>query len=346
MIPKSSAIYLPKEKVLSASLDRLFGEEEGHISRKMGIDQRFYAGKDEPADRMGYWALSEALSKANLAIEDVDCLIAACGTSAQEIPYNAASIYRHFESSRRIHTFDVNMTCLSFLQALDIANLYLETGRYSRIAVVSSERGSVGLPHDNLETSSIFGDGACAFIFDKECTGLNLGFNLKFSRFETVHQAYDFCQIPGGGSSLPPSAIGTDFSVEQHQQQSTFQMNGRSLYRFVFKDLKDFVERHLADADLSLDDITLMIPHQASAHGLAHMQKTLGMSDERFVNVFREHGNQIAASIPLALHMALADGRIAPGDNLLFIGTSAGMSFGASLIQVSSICAPNGRNWR
>jgi 3-oxoacyl-[acyl-carrier-protein] synthase III len=334
MTPLASAIYLPRTLVLSEALDRHFGVATGFVAEKLGIDHRHYASSDETADRMGCWALSNALKQANLSIEEIDCLIAACGTSAQEIPYNAASIYRHFESSRRIHTFDVNMTCLSFLQALDLANLYLQTGRYQRIAVVSAERGSVGLPQDNLETASIFGDGACAFIFEQP-TAPTMSLKHVFSRFETVHEAFDFCQIPGGGSSLPPSEIGKAFSLEQHLQQSTFSMNGRSLYRFVFKDLKLFVERCLADVGLSLDEVSLLIPHQASAHGLAHIQKVLGFGDDRFINIFRNHGNQIAASIPTALHMALKQNRVQVGDQVLLLGTSAGMSFGATLLKVA-----------
>lgn len=327
----SSAIYLPSQAVASRYLDARMNREVGSVERDFKIKTRYYADSTETADIMGFRALESALDKAGLSIEGIDCLIAACGTSAQELPYNAANIYRHFESNRRIHTFDVNMTCLSFVQALELSSLYLAAGKYKRVAIVCSERASVGLDPDSYETSSIFGDGASAFIFGgKPGDG---SFEPISFRFETVHEAFDACVIPSGGTSLPPSQIGKSFSLEQHVKQSYFRMDGKKLYRYVFKDLKPYVTRHLGDHGLSMDEIDLVIPHQASAHGLAHVQKVLGIEDDKFFNIFEHFGNQVSVSIPLSLHLALERGLLPKGSKALLLGTSAGMSFGTALLQ-------------
>lgn len=339
----SSAVALPTRCVTSQELDTAAGHPVGHTENSFLIQQRYYADPDsgQTADALGAQALKAALAEASLAIEDVDCLIAACATSAQAIPYNAASIYRHMGSGRRIHTFDVSMTCLSFLQALDLANLYLTTHRYKRVAIVSVDVASVGLNHKHPEASAIFGDGAAAYIFESRpdffpsrARSESMIFAVKSTNFETVHQAYDFCEIRTGGSSRHISRIEGDEALAQYRLDACFNMDGKRLYRHVLKDFRPFVDRHLADLGIDMGDVSLVIPHQASGHGLMHVQRLLGVEDARFFNVFSQYGNQVAASIPFALHLARVAGRFKAGDTLLLLGTSAGMSYGSTVVQI------------
>ena len=341
----ASAIELPRHCVTSAELDALSGLPQGQTETSFLIKQRYYADPQggETADYLGASALKQALAEGGLAIEDVDCLIAACATAAQAIPYNAASIYRHMGSDRRIHTFDVGMTCLSFLQALDVANLYLSSGRYRRVAIVSADLASVGLNHSHPEAAAIFGDGAVAYIFEpvsvfslgrsREDTD-KLVFGVKSTCFETVHQAYDFCEIRAGGSSRHISRVHGAEALEQFRLDNSFKMDGKRLYRHVLKDFRPYVDRHLAQLGMAMEDISLVIPHQASGHGLMHVQRLLEVEDERFFNVFSQYGNQVAASIPCALHLAREAGRYKAGDTLLLLGTSAGMSYGSVVVEV------------
>jgi 3-oxoacyl-[acyl-carrier-protein] synthase-3 len=127
----------------------------------------------------------------------------------------------------------------------------------------------------------------------------------------------------------------TEEDVEQFRQDASFKMDGKRLYRHVLKDFRPFVDRHLEGLGMTMDDVSLVIPHQASGHGLMHVQRLLGVEDERFLNVFSEYGNQVAASIPFALHLARVGGRFKAGDTLLLLGTSAGMSYGSAVLQIS-----------
>jgi 3-oxoacyl-[acyl-carrier-protein] synthase-3 len=338
----SSAIELPQRLVPSAELDQLHGLEPGHTAKNFLIEQRYYASGDETADQLGATALKKALALADLRIEDLDCVIGACATSAQAIPYNAASIYRHMGSTRPIHTFDVGMTCLSFLQALDVANLYLSSGRYKRLAIVTSEVASVGLNHQHLESSSIFGDGAVAYVFEKTLFSLAQGrggceallFGVKNVCFETVHEAYDFCEIRAGGSTRHISKATTPEQLDQYRLDATFRMDGKRLYKHVLREFRPFVDACLERAGMAMEDIDLVIPHQASGHGLKHVQRLLGVGDERFFNVFSQYGNQVAASIPLALNLAIEQGRVKRGHRVLLLGTSAGMSYGSAIVEI------------
>ncbi|KPC17091.1 3-oxoacyl-ACP synthase [Pseudomonas amygdali] len=336
----ASAIELGSKVVPSTVLDAQQGLDPGTCEKQFLIKQRTYAGEGQTSDRMAAAAIQSALQAANLSIEDFDCLISACGTPSQVLPYDAASIYRHLGSTRRLHTFDVCMTCLSFVQALDVAKMYLDAGRYRRVIVVSSEVASVGLNDKQLESAVIFGDGAAAFLFEVkddvshgfEAKGIS--FDVKSVRFETVAEAYDFCTIPAGGSTKHIRDIKTQEQLEQYREDCLFHMDGKKLYRFVAKELRGYVDEHLSSQGLILDDIDLVIPHQASGHGLKHSQRLLGVDDSRFLNIFEDYGNQVSVSIPLAIHKAIEAGRILPGQRLLLLGTSAGMSYGSAIIEV------------
>lgn len=336
----ASAIELGSTIVNSTVIDAQQGLEPGTCEKQFLIKQRTYAGVGQTSDRMAADAIKSALRVADLSIEDFDCLISACGTPSQVLPYDAASIYRHLGSTRRLHTFDVCMTCLSFVQALDVAKLYLDSGRYRRIIVVSSEVASCGLNTRQLESSVIFGDGAAAFLFevkDEATHGFaakGISFDVKSVRFETVAEAYDFCTIPAGGSTNHIRDVKTPEQLEQYREDCLFHMDGKKLYRFVAKELRSYVDYHLASLGLTMDDIDLVVPHQASGHGLKHSQRLLGVEDSRFLNIFENYGNQVSVSIPLAIHKAIEAGRILPGQRLLLLGTSAGMSYGSAIIEV------------
>lgn len=335
-----SAIELGNVVVPSTDIDAQQGLDPGTCEKQFLIKQRYYAGEGQTSDQMAAEAIQKALAAADLSIEDFDCLIAACGTPSQVLPYDAASIYRHLGSTRRLHTFDVCMTCLSFVQALDVASLYLDSGRYRRIIVVSSEVASCGLNDKQLESAVIFGDGAAAFLFERHddrshgIEAKGLAFDIKSVRFETVHEAYDFCTIAAGGSSRHIRDVRTPEALEQYREDCLFHMDGKKLYRFVAKELRAYVDEHLASLDLTLNDIDLVIPHQASGHGLKHSQRLLGLEDSRFLNIFEVYGNQVSVSIPLAINKAIEAGRIVAGQRLLLLGTSAGMSYGSAIIEV------------
>lgn len=336
----ASAVTLGNRVVPSTELDARHSLELGTCEKQFLIKQRFYAEGGQTSDQMAAEAIEQALDKAGLAIEDFDCLISASGTPSQVLPYDAASVFRHLGSSRRLTTFDVCMTCLSFVQALDVADLYLKSGRYRRIIIVSSEVASCGLNPSHLESAVIFGDGAAAVLLEAQddvCSGFEpkgLSFKLTGVRFETVSDAYDFCTIAAGGSSRHIRDVQTPEQLEQFRQDCMFHMDGKKLYRFVAKELRPYVDYHLASLGLTLDDIDLVIPHQASGHGLKHVQRLLGAEDARYVNIFEDYGNQVSVSIPLAIHLAIEAGRIKPGQRLLLLGTSAGMSYGTAVIEV------------
>lgn len=314
----------PATAVDSATLDSNYGYPKGTILKASGIEQRFIA-TNESASELAAAALSKALVKADCEIEDIDCLIAACGTMEQAIPYNGARILAHFTHLTPIQAFDINMTCLSFLKALEMATIMLSSVTYKRIAIVSSEIASVGIDGSDLETAGLFGDGAAAVILSAR---KQPDISVLQSNFETFTDGIDYCQIHGGGSLNHPSKITGDYN-----KYGVFEMQGKELFRATNKHIDGFVSRLLAPLNIKITEIDWIVPHQASALALTHMKRKFNLDPDRVIDIIAQYGNQISVSIPTALHHLINTKNIKKNDRVLLIGTSAGLSIGAMVLQ-------------
>lgn len=319
----ASAIYLPEQCVTSEELDRQHALPAGTVFARTGVASRYYAGSMSAAE-MARKALDQALARVGLALTDIDCLIAASGTQEQAIPCNAAKILAQYGGAPAVSAFDVNMTCLSSLMAMDLAASLLACGRYHRIAIVASDVASVGLDWQDVEVGGLFGDGAVALIVEA-----GAGAGIQASLFRTYPAGVELCQIKGGGSLHHPSRIDGDYTG-----YGMFRMQGRALFRHTSQVIQPFCAQLLAQAELSLAQIDWVVPHQASGMALQHLVKKFGFDPARVVNLLAERGNQISVSIPSALHTLLHDYPVTEGDRVLLVGTSAGLSLGGLVLQL------------
>jgi len=322
---KGSAVYLPEQCVTSRTLDKQQGYVDGIIESKTGVVKRFYA-THETASFMAHKAIVDALQDANMQLENMDCLIAASGTMEQAIPCNAAKILAQFKNNLSLAAFDVNMTCLSGLMALDLASSMLATGQYKNIVIVSSEIASVGLDWKDAEVGGLFGDGAVALVVS---LGESKNTQVLASLFRTFPAGVELCEIRGGGSLYHPSKIEGDY-----RELGLFKMQGKALYRETTKIIAGFIDELLLQSNLKLQDIDWVVPHQASGLALTHLVKKLQIDPDKVVNLLADRGNQIAASIPSALHELLTTKPVKSGDIVLLIGTSAGLSLGAMVLKL------------
>ncbi len=319
-----SGKYLPTRVVHGEELDRLMGVAPGSSERASGVSERRYANQDETNSFMGGLALMAALENARVKFEDLDAIICASGSSEQTIPCTSALIQRSLgKLESGIASFDVNSTCLSFVTALDLASCLVETGRYQRIAIVSSEVASVGLDYSHVEAASLFGDGAAAFILERTPEGE--GAHVSHADMATYAVGSETCRIEGGGTKLHPRK-GYNSEIEK---KFLFHMDGRKIFKLVLETIHDFTSKFTKDSGRELSEYKLIIPHQASGSGLELVRRKLGIPHEQWMDILANHGNMIAASIPLALHTAIETNRISRGDHVLLLGTSAGYSLGA-----------------
>lgn len=334
MFLKGSGHYLPERVVTSLELDEKFGVPGGTYQKASGVRARRYANEEETSSFMGARAAMAALEKAQLQIHDIDLILGACGTPEQAIPCTAALVQKALGAEDSgIPSFDINSTCLSFLTAVQVARQFLEAGAYKNILIVSSDIASVGLNYRRLEAASLFGDGAAAIVIGTEDARTLttapteiLGFHM-----ETYSSGWDTCQIPGGGSKLHPSRI--EWQMQNDDERFLFNMDGPKVFRMASALLPKFVQRLEQNSGVRLQDTHLIIPHQASESALELMRRKLEIPPERFLKIIEEHGNMIAASLPLGLHYAIDSGRLKKGDVVAMIGTSAGFSMGGLVLK-------------
>lgn len=322
-----SGHVLPNTRVLSSELDKKLGLATGRIEQVGGVYQRHFAGLNETAASLAAAAAGKALQAAGLTLEDIDCLVATSATMDQGMPSNAALVHAELGLSQRaIPAFDINASCLGFLAALDSLTWMIAAGRYNRVLLVAADLASCGLNWNDLESSAIFGDGAAAVILGKSAN--NEGPRILASSLKTYSAGVHYCEIPAGGSRFHPTRISQEFAP-----LTKFHMDGKKVFRLASEVMPEFMASLLQDADTSLQDIDWFVPHQASQLAIHHLTRRLNVEPEKVVNIFANHGNQVAASLPTALDIAIRDGRIQRGQRLMLIGTGAGLSMGGAVLE-------------
>lgn len=318
--------YLPTKIVTAEDLDQFLQLKPGWTYKKSGVKKRHYVD-GETASYMGAEAAKNAVADAGLTLNDIDCIISGSGTMEQAIPCNAALLQRELNlGDSGIPSFDVNTTCLSFVQALDVASLSIELDVYKNVLIISSEIASIGLNWNEKESCVLFGDGAVAVVVQKTPKGESSG--ILSARMETYGDGAHFTEIRGGGTKIHPRE-----HRPETEEDFLFHMNGPAVFRMSSKLLPEFVEKLLKEGKQTMEDLQAVIPHQASGMAMRLMKKKLQIPDDIFINVIENFGNMIAASIPLALYEAVKSKKLVRGGKAMLIGTSAGLSIGGMILE-------------
>ncbi|UXA68697.1 ketoacyl-ACP synthase III [Xanthomonas prunicola] len=318
--------HLPATEVTSHQLDARWQLPAGTTFVRLGVETRHYVGEGETASSMGAAAAQQALDSAGLDASQIDCLISACSVMEQPIPCQAVLIQRALGlGDSGIPAFDVNATCLSFLVALDMAANALTLGRYRRVLIVSSEVASVGLDAATPATAGLFGDGAAAVVVGR--SDAEQGSALLSSRLASYGSGAELCRIRGGGTRYPH---GEDNAPDASR---VFCMDGRRAYRFAARHLPAFWEQMLQEAGTTTAALRCLVPHQASGGGLDHVVQTLELRPDQVVRILQRTGNQVAASLPHALHHARVELGLQRGDLVALLGTGAGLAIGGMVLR-------------
>lgn len=316
--------YLPERIIDSAEAAARLGVDREWIVEHSGVERRHFVSAHETQSFMGAKALCSALGKSNLALEDIDLIICASGSRQQSIPCTAALI--QFElgpEAYGIPCFDVDTTCLSFMVAMDVASAFIATKTHQRIAIISTEIGSRGLNWNHRESASLIGDGAAAVIVGP---AKHAEQGIVASKLKTYSEGHELACIRSGGTKLIPLLDTTDPADFQ------FHMDGKGLFKLAAQKMEGFYDQLMTEAHTTIAQIHCVIPHQASKLAVNLIAKKLEISPEKLALTLPFYGCVIAASIPLTLHHAIEHGRIKRGDQLLLLGTSAGMSLGGMVI--------------
>jgi 3-oxoacyl-[acyl-carrier-protein] synthase III len=252
---------------------------------------------------------------------DLDAIIGASAGSQQVIPCTAAFVQRELGApDGRSACFDVNATCLSFVFALQNAAHLITGGVYKNVLIFSSEIASFSRNPKQWESAVLFGDGAAAAVLTATPAGEASA--IWHSKFVTYSSGANLTQLLGGGTLHHPNDSATT------PEMNMFDMDGPSVFKKAARLVPPFLDEFSKIQGWKNEDYDQVIPHQASGHGLKLLATRFGFCPEQVFIHIQERGNCIAASIPIALTEAVQSGRIQRGDQVLLIGTGAGLSIG------------------
>lgn len=322
---RSVGHYLPRTAVLSTEIDARLDLTPGETERQFGIRERRVAAPDETSSIMAAAAGREALARAGWQASDLQVIIGGCGVMEQPIPSTAALVQRELGLGRSgVSAFDVNQTCLSFVLGLDVAAMGIAAGRWRRALVFAADIASAGIDATVPKMLAIFGDGAAAVCVEAGGSGGLLG-----RRTETHGDGCDLATLRAGGTR-----VRVEEGYEALVEGSRFRMDAFGIFKAAARVLPRVIDGALADAGHDRSSIGLVVCHQASAPGVQHVKRLFPDGERKVVDLFAIQGNQIAASIPIVLSHAVADGLARPGDDVLLLGTSAGISATALVVRL------------
>ena len=314
---------LPNQRVLSSDLDAELGLKAGFVEKKSGLLWRHFADKQTSQSQLAAEALHDACTHHDIHPDSIDLLICASAIPEQALPTTASAIVAASGLKAGIPAFDINASCVSFVTALFQAAALLQTGVYRRIAIVCAEIASRGLNWQDHESSLIFGDGAAAVIVEQ---GDGRAACVAY-RLEVHPQGRDLCEIRAGGTRRNPR-MGLD------EADHYFRMQGKPVFKLASQLMPAFMQHLFKELDYKPQNMDVVVPHQASHLAMQHIKSRLGLGSEQIIDIYATHGNQVAASIPTALHEAFRTGRARHGQKMLLIGTAAGFAIAGMVLEL------------
>jgi 3-oxoacyl-[acyl-carrier-protein] synthase-3 len=323
VVIKGTGAYKPRRAVSNAELAQRVETTDEWIRTRTGIGNRYIADADETPSFMGLQAARQALDNAKLTPQDIDCIIVATITPDMPFPSTAALIQAQL-GARPVMAFDVEAACSGFLYALEVGRGLLQTGTYKHALVIGTEKISPFVDWQDRSSCIVFGDGAGAVVISRE-DGNDRGIRSCFLGADG-----NFTHIlgmPGGGALCPASA--ESIAEKKH----FIKMNGKEVFKVAVRYLEASAKEALVRANISLADVDWVIPHQANMRIIEALVDRLGVPMDKCYCNISEMANTSAASIPVALHQANAEGRLQKGQYILLVAFGAGLSWGGTVIR-------------
>jgi 3-oxoacyl-[acyl-carrier-protein] synthase-3 len=307
--------YLPAQVLTNAELARRVDTSDEWIRTRTGIHQRHIAAPGEKTSDLALAAAREALSAAGLAPTAVDMIVLATTTPDMVFP-STACIVQDKLGTRNGPAFDVQAVCSGFVYALGLADLMVKSGQARNALVVGAEIYSRILDWDDRSTCVLFGDGAGAVVLAPAAEP-----GILSTHLHADGHYRDILAVPG---TVAHGAVsGTPLLT----------MEGNTVFKFAVKVLAEVAHEALAANGLTTSAIDWLIPHQANIRIMDATAKKLHVPLERMVSTVDRHANTSAASIPLALDLAVRDGRIRPGQHVMLLGVGGGFTWGSVLLR-------------
>jgi len=312
---KGTGSALPKQRVSNADLAEKVDTSDEWITERTGIKFRHIAGPDETTATLGAQAARNALDAAGMTAADIDLIIVATCTPDQTFPAAATKVQDMLGHHGGV-AFDVAAVCSGFLYAFSVAESMIRAGSAKNALVIGSETMTRLLDWEDRGTCVLFGDGAGAVVLSGEIGEAGV----LATRLHADGRHNELLYVDGG-----PSTTGT---------VGKLRMQGREVFRNAVTNLAGVMHEVLAEAGMEASEIDWVVPHQANARIIDATVRKLGLPAERVVLTVSEHANTSAASVPLALDVAVRDGRIKKGDIVVLEAMGGGFTWGASVVRM------------
>jgi 3-oxoacyl-[acyl-carrier-protein] synthase-3 len=310
--------YLPERVVTNAELAARLDTSDEWIVQRTGIRERRVAAPGELTSDLALRASERALAKAGIAGSDLDLIVLATATPDNTFPATATKVQARLGMTRGA-AFDVQAVCSGFIYALATADNFIRTGQARTALVIGAETFSRILDWEDRGTCVLFGDGAGALVLksQRDEGGGARERGVLSTHLHSDGPHYDLLYVDGGPSSTGSCGF--------------LRMEGKEVFRHAVHRLAEVVDEALAANQLSAGDLDWLVPHQANRRIIDSMAKKLGLPASKVVMTIERHANTSAASVPLALAEATADGRIKRGDLVLMEAMGGGLTWGAAL---------------
>ena len=313
---------VPSRVLTNTDLEKIVDTEDDWIQSRTGIRQRHIASEEESTATLARDAALNALRVANLNPTEIDLIIVSTSSPEHIFPATACLVQDRIGATHA-GAFDLSAACSGFIFALDMATQAIRSGSIQNAVVIGAETLSRFVNWQDRNTCILFGDGAGAFVLQ---AGDEPG-GLISSVMRSDGSGGDLLSLPAGGSRMPASSE----TILNHQH--TIHMNGREVFRFATRVIAQATKEVVNSADLKLKDIQLVIPHQANLRIIEAAMRGLEIPlDQCFIDIER-YGNTSTASIPIATCEAIQQGRLQAGDNTVFVGFGAGLTWGAAMVK-------------
>jgi 3-oxoacyl-[acyl-carrier-protein] synthase III len=319
----STGSYLPEKILTNFDLEKMVDTSDEWITTRTGVHQRRIASDDQFTSTMGIEAAKKALSKSNIKADQIDAIIVATLTPDYIFP-STACIIQHGIKAINAAAFDMQAACSGYIYALSIAKSFIESGAYKNILIIASEKISSIINYEDRATCVLFGDGAAAAIVSDQ----EIGLEIKAISLGADGEHSNLLILPAGGSKNPASQKTID------EKMHFIKMSGNEVFKHAVRKMEQSSKKCLEMANLTENDISYLIPHQANkriidaiAKRFPHLKK-----DQIIDNGIKNYGNTSASSIGIALDELINDKTITNDENILLTAFGSGFTWGSAIL--------------
>ena len=320
---KNLSSYLPENVLTNYDLEKKLDTNNDWIVTRTGIEERRIADKNESSGNMAIKAVKKLIEK-NENISDADAVIVATSTKSYTFPSTAGLIQKEFNIKNSCLAFDISAACSGYIYALNTAASLVESGECKKVLIVATEKCSDIINWEDRSTAILFGDGVSAALIDAredDESGVIIATDIGSEPNDEI------LIVKGGGSAEPI----TEKNVED--KLNSISMEGTEVFKKAVTTFDETIRKTVKSANLELNDLNLIITHQANTRIMNAVAKKLGLDDSKFYVNIQKYGNTSAASVGIAFTEAFEKNAIKKGDYVLLTAFGAGLTWGSTLIK-------------